>query len=1236
MRAFDFLRRIPKIAQDLLWLAHEKPPSRSPSRKKLPQNGGRPGGVDFIYSFCQDIGIVFFLRSVGSGAVVARLGRSGINHRTILMQTRLAWLGILVALWLGVPMLPAATSGDGAYQYEITSDNSAIVTNYLGTQAELVVPAELDGYLVTGIGAGAFEWRDGLESVTLPISVTNIGSAAFRFCLSLTNLVIPDSVENIGERAFQDCASLSGLTIPSTVRNIGSIAFYGCLALTNIVIPEGVSRVEWWTFAKCANLSRVTLPDSLTSIGDEAFSGCSRLGSLTIPSNVLVIGSLAFKDCTSLTGIALPPALTSLSDETFRGCSALSQLVLPGGITTIGQNAFYGCSALAEITLPDGVTILADGAFRGCSSLAQVSLPSGLTTIGKDTFYQCSALTRMTVPATVRSLGDKAFYNCGANLQCLYFAGDAPELVNSNTVFFNDTQLTCYYLAGATGWATTLGGRPTVRLTSATPALTVAPSYGQTAPGNLVTGNFAVVSEYLLTPLVQQGTTQYVAAGATVAGNAYTVVSPTNVMLTLTNHAALTWLWQTNYYFVAGAGAGGSVTGGTNGWYLAGTMVTLTATPAANYHFAGWTGDTPGGLVAGHSITATMTQARTITANFALNGQALIIISSHGTGTRPASSEGILYYQDYGTPLSERMTGVETIGATQYVCTGGTVAGNDYTRVAPTNVTLTLTNDATLTWQWQTNYDLSATAGTGGSVTGSTNGWYARGTQVVLNAVAASNTHLLAWQGDTNGCVAAGATLLVPMDQARAITATFVITTNRTLTVVSAHGGASPGTTVAYYGTPLLCAITNSPVVVGATQYVCTGATVAGNGFTMLSPTNATILLTNNAVLTWRWTTNYLLRVATNGNGSVNLPESWQAKGSSVLVVARPGAFARFGAWSGEIKGCKIKTNTLTAVMTTPRTITANFIGQGTVTAVASPADGGTVTGGGTADTNKSFNLRAMPKANWNFAGWADGAFLPASRTVVVAPGGQTYTARFTMATGELVLSTNRLAFGAVRVGQVATQQVTVTSLGPNPVTVKSMKLPRGCTVTRNSFVLWSGNSVTLTITYTPTRAGALDGAVVFTSDAARGLGAGCLTLSGTAVLTLPKPESRATAADGPALVMRVVELGVPAPVPDAEEDLSAVRLVGGRVRVESLWPAGSGTIAIESSGTDHDADGLPDALEAALGAGKQEGMTLLILQRSAGTIRVTTPFVERLTVEGAPAPQADLPATWRLVPVAP
>jgi hypothetical protein len=165
----------------------------------------------------------------------------------------------------------------------------------------------------------------------------------------------------------------------------------------------------------------------------------------------------------------------------------------------------------------------------------------------------------------------------------------------------------------------------------------------------------------------------------------------------------------------------------------------------------------------------------------------------------------------------------------------------------------------------------------------------------------------------------------------------------------------------------------------------------------------------------------------------------------------------------------------------------ANFVGRGTVQVVASPADGGTVTGGGTADTNKMLKLTAKAKPNWKFQGWADGGSAAASRTVRVAQGGVTYTALFGMVTGDLVLSANHLAFGTVPVGQVATQQVTLTNVGTNSVKVSSLRLPAGFTARPATFTLPVTGATNILLLYEPTKVGATSGTVTFVSNAARG-----------------------------------------------------------------------------------------------------------------------------------------------------
>ncbi|MEI8242801.1 MAG: Ig-like domain-containing protein [bacterium] len=460
-----------------------------------------------------------------------------------------------------------------------------------------------------------------------------------------------------------------------------------------------------------------------------------------------------------------------------------------------------------------------------------------------------------------------------------------------------------------------------------TQTLSVTSANGGASPGSLTTNWGTPLSQWITNSPVVNGATQYVCTGGAVAGNAYAPASPTHVTLTLTNDATLAWSWQTQYLLTTATNGPGSVTAG--GWCISGSNVTLTATPGAHAHAAGWSGDTSGCLIAGSTLAAPMTQARAITALFAIDTQTLSVTSASG-GASPGSLT-----TNWGTPLSQWITNSPVVnGTTQYICTGGAVAGNAYAPASPTHVTLTLTNDATLIWSWQTQYLLTTATNGLGSVTAG--GWQIAGSNVSLVATPGAHAHATGWSGDTSGCFIAGNTLTAPMTQARAVTALFAFDT-QTLSVTSANGGASPGSLTTNWGTPLSQWVTNSPVVNGTTQYICTGGAVAGNAYAPASPTHVTLTLTNDATLTWSWQTQYLLTTATNGPGSVTAG-GWRISGSNVSLVATPTASSHIVQWSGDTSGCLAAFTTLTVPVTRPRVITAVFA------AGATPVISGTIT----------------------------------------------------------------------------------------------------------------------------------------------------------------------------------------------------------------------------------------------------------------------------------------------------
>ncbi len=160
---------------------------------------------------------------------------------------------------------------------------------------------------------------------------------------------------------------------------------------------------------------------------------------------------------------------------------------------------------------------------------------------------------------------------------------------------------------------------------------------------------------------------------------------------------------------------------------------------------------------------------------------------------------------------------------------------------------------------------------------------------------------------------------------------TFTTLAQYSLTVtMPAYGkGNPPGGSQLYdYGTNITASVTNSPIAMGATtQYVCSGWT--GTGSVLSNPTGGTntgaFNLTNNSAIIWLWATNYLLTVATNGNGSLNTPGGWWPRGSSAQITATPAGHSHLSGWSGQTNGCTIAGNVITAPMTMPRVITANF-----------------------------------------------------------------------------------------------------------------------------------------------------------------------------------------------------------------------------------------------------------------------------------------------------------------------
>lgn len=399
-----------------------------------------------------------------------------------------------VAVTTSMTATPVIAKTVGDYTYTDNNDGTVTITNYGGSEKDVVVPEELDGKMVSAIGYAAFAECRSLESLVVPETVTRLQDYAFSQCTSLTRAQLPESIVSLGRGVFKNCilleevniptslttvamemfagcTSLTEIEIPQTIRSLGDSAFSGCSGLSEIVLPDNVTSLGSAAFRSCVNLERINLSPRLTTIGNNAFAECYELASIEFPQTLRQIGQSAFMNCISLTQITLPESITNLGYSAFTGCSSLTEINLPANlqsipdsafsacsslqhielpenITSVGASAFAACVSLEEITLPDSVTEIGSGIFSDCDSLVSVNLSEDIETIPSEAFRYCDNLHTVVVPSGVSEVGNNAFADC-ASLTAVFLPGSIARADFGSTVFYNSPNAVLYVLNGS-------------------------------------------------------------------------------------------------------------------------------------------------------------------------------------------------------------------------------------------------------------------------------------------------------------------------------------------------------------------------------------------------------------------------------------------------------------------------------------------------------------------------------------------------------------------------------------------------------------------------------------------------------------------------------------------------------------------------------------------------------------------------------------------------------------------
>ena len=274
--------------------------------------------------------------------------------------------------------------------------------------SEITIPSEYNGYPVTAIDDGIFQYSPNLRYLCIPGSVTTIGIRAFASCSFLEELVLNEGVVTIGAEAFYGCSALTELTIPDSVQTIDSSAFECCGGLDSVTLGDGVERIGSYAFASCGMLTEVEIPESVSAIESYAFYDCTALERVTIPEGVDTVDAYVFTGsykavvyceddyqpdtwsyswCESVAtywGHSTDGVFDYSYEVAERGYSVVNvldksatYLRLPeehDGYSIVGfdHRAFWGCYDLNNLNVPSGVVWIRSGAFSSCNFLEKV------------------------------------------------------------------------------------------------------------------------------------------------------------------------------------------------------------------------------------------------------------------------------------------------------------------------------------------------------------------------------------------------------------------------------------------------------------------------------------------------------------------------------------------------------------------------------------------------------------------------------------------------------------------------------------------------------------------------------------------------------------------------------------------------------------------------------------------------------------------------------------------------
>ncbi len=224
---------------------------------------------------------------------------------------------------------------------------TGLISAYIGTDVDVVVPREIDG--VTVVGFANYNAFDSCHDYTDSSVETNQTE-----WVHLRTLVLPETIKELPGMMLAYCQQLETFVCYAPLESTGGNQFMLCRSLNNAIFVNGVREIDNYAFDSAGPLGNLYFGEHLVKIGQQAFN-FAELTSFVADAESVEYG--AFTECQNLTSLHFTSKMKSFGENCIINCPNLTEICFDGcDLTTSPMGLMMNVAPKLTVYVPEGMS----------------------------------------------------------------------------------------------------------------------------------------------------------------------------------------------------------------------------------------------------------------------------------------------------------------------------------------------------------------------------------------------------------------------------------------------------------------------------------------------------------------------------------------------------------------------------------------------------------------------------------------------------------------------------------------------------------------------------------------------------------------------------------------------------------------------------------------------------------------------------------------------------------------